>query len=177
MAQNEILNTWVHFEFSTRFTLSMFQVWTENIKWKYSTSFSTCQLQCYVLFFCIHRLTIYCEKQSSHCAWNGTNKRREKTRIMSMIPFFPSLRPTVGSSIRIDADTPCDEESELREIEKEHVAWVRTNPNYLLCFLFVVLSDWNRVKKNFNLWFFSLINSWERMCIHHWISMRQNIIE
>lgn len=43
---------------------------------------------------------------------------------MSMIPFFPSLRPTVGSSICIEADKPCDEESELREIEKEHVAWV-----------------------------------------------------
>ncbi|XP_055314893.1 anaphase-promoting complex subunit 15 [Sitodiplosis mosellana] len=45
---------------------------------------------------------------------------------MSMIPFFPSLRPTVGSSICIDADTPCDEESELREIEKEHVAWLKS---------------------------------------------------
>lgn len=44
---------------------------------------------------------------------------------MSMIPIFPSLRPTIGSSICIDADAPCDEESELREIEKEHVAWVR----------------------------------------------------
>lgn len=43
---------------------------------------------------------------------------------MSMIPFFPSLRPTVGSSICIEADKPCDEEAELREIEKEHVAWV-----------------------------------------------------
>lgn len=41
-----------------------------------------------------------------------------------MIPFFPSLRPTVGSSICIEADKPCDEEAELREIEKEHVAWV-----------------------------------------------------
>ncbi|XP_031641079.1 anaphase-promoting complex subunit 15 [Contarinia nasturtii] len=45
---------------------------------------------------------------------------------MSMIPMFPSLRPTVGSSICIDADTPCDEESELREIEKEHVAWLKS---------------------------------------------------
>lgn len=44
---------------------------------------------------------------------------------MSMIPFFPSLRPTVGSSICIEADKPCDEEAELREIEKEHVALVR----------------------------------------------------
>lgn len=42
-----------------------------------------------------------------------------------MYPFFPSLRPTVGSSICIDADIPCDDESELREMEKEHVAWVR----------------------------------------------------
>lgn len=41
-----------------------------------------------------------------------------------MYPFFPSLRPTVGSSICIDADIPCDDESELREMEKEHVAWV-----------------------------------------------------
>lgn len=43
-----------------------------------------------------------------------------------MIPFFPSLRPTVVSSICIDADTPCDEEAELREMEKEHIAWVKT---------------------------------------------------
>lgn len=43
---------------------------------------------------------------------------------MSMIPFFPSLRPTAGSSICIEADKPCDEEAELREIEKEHVALV-----------------------------------------------------
>lgn len=88
----------------------------------------------------------------------------KKTKTMSMIPFFPSLRPTVGSSICIDADTPCDEESELREIEKEHVAWVRTSPNYLLCFfLFVALCDWKRVNTISNLWLLSLTNSWERM--------------
>lgn len=50
-------------------------------------------------------------------------------KTMSMIPFFPSLRPTVESSIGIDADTPCDEEAELREIEKEHVAWVNVLKN------------------------------------------------
>lgn len=49
---------------------------------------------------------------------------RKFLEAMSMIPFFPSLRPTVGSSICIDADSPCDEESELRDMEKEHVAWV-----------------------------------------------------
>lgn len=42
-----------------------------------------------------------------------------------MLPFFPSLRPSVSSSICFDVDTPCDDESELREMEKEHVAWVR----------------------------------------------------
>lgn len=41
-----------------------------------------------------------------------------------MFPFFPSLRPTVCSSICVEADIPCDDETELREMEKEHVAWV-----------------------------------------------------
>lgn len=60
---------------------------------------------------------------------------------MSMVPLFPSLRPSVGSSICIDADTPCDEEAELRETEKEHVAWVRStrmgaSSQYYQCVLF-----------------------------------------
>lgn len=43
---------------------------------------------------------------------------------MSMIPLFPSLRPSVSSSICFDVDQPCDDESELREMEKEYDAWV-----------------------------------------------------
>lgn len=43
---------------------------------------------------------------------------------MSMIPIFPSLRPSVSSSICFDVDQPCDDESELREMEKEYDAWV-----------------------------------------------------
>lgn len=54
---------------------------------------------------------------------------------MAMYPFFPSLRPTVGSSICIDADIPCDDESELREMEKEHVAWVNICLFWLLEFI------------------------------------------
>lgn len=53
---------------------------------------------------------------------------------MSMYPFFPSLRPTVGSSICIDADIPCDDESELREMEKEHVAWVKKSHTFICQF-------------------------------------------
>lgn len=41
-----------------------------------------------------------------------------------MFPYMPSLQPTVGSSICIDPDTACDEEAEIRELEKEHQAWV-----------------------------------------------------
>lgn len=39
---------------------------------------------------------------------------------MSMLPFFPSLKPSVVNSIWFDVDVPCDDESELRELEKEH---------------------------------------------------------
>lgn len=41
-----------------------------------------------------------------------------------MIPLFPSLRPSVSSSICFDVDQPCDDESELREMEKDYDAWV-----------------------------------------------------
>lgn len=37
-----------------------------------------------------------------------------------MLPFFPSLKPSVVNSIWFDVDVPCDEEAELREMEKEH---------------------------------------------------------
>lgn len=73
-------------------------------------------------------MTIVCATQSAN-ALTETNWTQIKSSEMSMIPFFPSLRPTVGSSICIDADTPCDEESELRVIEKEHVEWVRIIQN------------------------------------------------
>lgn len=43
---------------------------------------------------------------------------------MSMLTFFPSLKPSASSSICFDVDQPCDDESELREMEKEHVEWV-----------------------------------------------------
>lgn len=43
---------------------------------------------------------------------------------MSMIPFFPSLRPPISSSICFDVDLPCDDETELRELERDHVAYV-----------------------------------------------------
>lgn len=43
---------------------------------------------------------------------------------MSMLTFFPSLKPAISSSICFDVDQPCDDESELREMEKEHVEWV-----------------------------------------------------
>lgn len=41
-----------------------------------------------------------------------------------MLPFFPSLRPSITNSICFDVDVPCDDENELREMEREHVAWV-----------------------------------------------------
>lgn len=50
---------------------------------------------------------------------------------MSMIPLFPSLRPSVSSSICFDVDQPCDDESELREMEKEYDAWVDANHWYI----------------------------------------------
>ena len=37
-----------------------------------------------------------------------------------MIPFFPSLKPPLVTSIWFDVDVPCDDESELRFLEKEH---------------------------------------------------------
>lgn len=43
---------------------------------------------------------------------------------MSMLPFFPSLKPSVVNSNWFDVDVPCDDESELRELEKEHHDWV-----------------------------------------------------
>ena len=39
---------------------------------------------------------------------------------MSMIPFFPSLKPPLVSSIWFGVDIPCDDENELRLMEKEH---------------------------------------------------------
>lgn len=41
-----------------------------------------------------------------------------------MLPFFPSLKPSVVNSIWFDVDVPCDEENELRELEKEHHEFV-----------------------------------------------------
>lgn len=43
---------------------------------------------------------------------------------MSMIPFFPSLRPSVSASLCYDVDMPCDDENELREMERDHVSYV-----------------------------------------------------
>lgn len=40
-----------------------------------------------------------------------------------MLPFFPSLRPSVVNSNWFDVDVPCDDETELRELEKEHHDW------------------------------------------------------
>lgn len=39
---------------------------------------------------------------------------------MSMLPFFPSLKPSVVNSIWFNVDVPVDDENELRELEKEH---------------------------------------------------------
>lgn len=50
---------------------------------------------------------------------------------MSMLTFFPSLKPSVSSSICFDVDQPVDDESELRELEREHeesVNWI-----FILC--------------------------------------------
>lgn len=49
-----------------------------------------------------------------------------------MFPFIPSLLPTVSSSICIDADIPCDEEAEIRELEKEHMTWVFESDFYFI---------------------------------------------
>lgn len=57
-------------------------------------------------------------KGVSYCATNYLSLQ------MSMIPLFPSLRPSVSSSICFDVDQPCDDESELREMEKEYDIWV-----------------------------------------------------
>lgn len=41
-----------------------------------------------------------------------------------MLPFFPSLKPSVVNSIWFDIDAPCEDESEVNELEKEHKDWV-----------------------------------------------------
>lgn len=52
--------------------------------------------------------------------WITTPRSLVASNTMSMLPFFPSLKPSVVNSIWFDVDVPCDEESELREMEKEH---------------------------------------------------------
>lgn len=61
---------------------------------------------------------------TSRHIWLSNGKSNWSVGKMSMIPLFPSLRPSVSSSICFDVDQPCDDESELREMEKEYDVWV-----------------------------------------------------
>jgi Anaphase-promoting complex subunit 15 len=42
-----------------------------------------------------------------------------------MIPFFPSLTPPMTNSLWFDVDIPCDDESDVVQLENEHQNWVR----------------------------------------------------
>lgn len=42
---------------------------------------------------------------------------------MSMLPFFPSLRPPVANKIWFDS-APINEEAEVLKYEREHHSWV-----------------------------------------------------
>lgn len=106
-------------EKNIHFTLA-FQIITDRIKIKY---FKYPETHKVLAVFELSKSQLF-DKPSKQIDYPFYWADRKFLEAMSMIPFFPSLRPTVGSSICIDADSPCDEESELREIEKEHVAWV-----------------------------------------------------
>lgn len=43
---------------------------------------------------------------------------------MSMIPFFPSLKPPIANCLWFEVDAPCNEEAEVLALEREQHAWV-----------------------------------------------------
>jgi hypothetical protein len=43
-----------------------------------------------------------------------------------MIPFFPSLTPPLTNSLWFDVDIPCDDESDVVQLETYHQSWVST---------------------------------------------------
>lgn len=45
---------------------------------------------------------------------------------MSMIPFFPTLRPSIASNLWFDVDIPCDDDLDVTNLETEHQNWLNS---------------------------------------------------
>ncbi|KAL3278453.1 hypothetical protein HHI36_013774 [Cryptolaemus montrouzieri] len=43
------------------------------------------------------------------------------------IPLFPSLKPRLFDAAWFDVDQPCDDEEEVKQLEREHQTWLQAN--------------------------------------------------
>ena len=48
---------------------------------------------------------------------------------MSMVPFFPSLRPPIANRIWFDVDMPTNDETDVLRYEREHSNWLNSLKN------------------------------------------------
>lgn len=75
--------------------------------------------------------TLFVKKKNKHCLRNKTkiNQNRfdnlltDSLTQMSIIPFFPSLKPPIANCIWFDS-APINEEAEILKYEREHHTWV-----------------------------------------------------